>query len=1257
MRSYSIGNQFSTCNSASSNPYFTYCLSGAPLPFNPSQPQTIGGSIVKYNDINQPLITSTGADPRFKFDGTIVDYKNFEFTIQNYDNGAPATIWTNNLTGEVLPTATYSVKVKSVNSAAIPYLLNICTPSNGNLIFTSKEQLQREKWEYTLDGNNWIDITQNPDIFQLNQFSDHYEIKATNGIASQIDISTLQLRCRLKIDGVNQDNTQQCLNEDFISYRANFYIDGPGIQTTLDGPEKVCWNNFSEIKVNNPETVQPITDDDWSVTMPDGNPYPYSLDYNENTHILHFTPLQEGTYHFYLNVNALCGDYGEVLVKTYIVKKPDQVEYELIPLGSCPQSPVLVKASGGCNYRWYRGSAGTTYVTGGVDEILIYPEEYQGDYLRLIGEDCFNRCASDVYINFNFTPQPKLILKPICKTQSENPYEIELYLEDGITKFQNDASFEPTLSIINGGIVQNLSGNFIQNDGGQLTIPLLPLPENSEISTYYLTVRNEALEICQTIKFNVFKKDNISRIGNIDFEGLTFVCGLSNFKRGGAYSDAETLNLNIRKDSKLYFIHNEVGFTEFNPDRYLNNFYKPVTLNNIPDKKVQWRLDDGVNLNIEEGAFLTSECKMWLGVSLTNGGNNTVKENLYCRIGELNKTQVKIHNAYVGIRVISSINSAIPGTVFVVQNTNFFNNMIGVMYEGNAKYDLNNIRQQSKFRYNVFDSDSKTMLPPFHPQILTFPIYDSDGNSTGNITKNIEFVSQNHFLYSGYSIYGASQKASGSVCLVKSTPEMNGYSIFHNNSFSNCMEAVSIRASKNENYNGKPSNTDRGIYLEQAHNNTFQNCFGHAIGYFAWEMGFVTPSTAFRSELCHGSNIQDLNLVLPKLEEGNPILNGKIYFPNPLKVGLWDLGLGHNTRSGNPNLNTYGINYQQEYLVVSNVNISGQADVDVNSVGIRGTFKSMFLESADWTDEDRLRRVNNCTFTNLGTGLREVGHQYLDFEFYDAVTITKTKFIGCFTGIDIPSTTGGVTVLDDISGNFTCNYFSPGNIPGRNYIGINIGVNAPRFKALGLDQTTNSFQLQGNAFPVRSGINRSIFPIYNGQLLNVNNFWQSPTNWKSVVNSTTNNLGYYSLGNEFIGSFQGLLNNVRNVNRLGYTSANIVTSSLGPEYVQVCALSGWPFEVIFPIAQYSQANEMPCNKKLPTIQISVEGNKYVAFTTSNDLFKTYSLSDLTGKLIVKGDEINQSSFEFPADNLVTGIYLLHCVTKMGDISVTKLIVK
>lgn len=1253
-----------TCIGGNAN--FTYCMEQ--IPYVIPEPSVSNGITISY----QPKI-EPGNNPFFKlaFNTNSISEKLLRLEIKNFANRQESDIWYQIEPFELLqPQVLVGAFDLLANAENNQNLLPLCNPWNDNIVFTSKERLQDEIWEYTSDnGVTWTTITNNPSNFFIEELADNYVIKSTTSMHTIADYTKIGVRTKIKISDVNEDNIQNCRTQDVVVWQGKFepYPNA----ANYDLRTNYCLNEGAIIDILNYKSIDKPETEDWEIlkllltNLTWVNvPIPIGGLRNDNTRLI-FTPTTEGYYTIKTKIRDACGSQIGTLSKFIEVRRASQVAFTKLDYFGCDGAPQTIIPSGSCSYTYLDASNNLPIPNFNTDRLYVDPNLYPNG-IRLIGEDCNTGCSSETLVSFNLVNQPIISLKPICK--EGNNYLIGPVFEDG-SVYRNDKNFFTVIETLVGndkdGWLPMYANAIEQNSDGEFNVDLNRINFNSSdgISRHRLIIRNDDMGVCSTLYFSLFKKELQTNNEPLTFDGLFFVCGKTRFVcQGSTYNNFR--DIIVKENAKLYFMHNQTDFenirnqntkfSAFSEDPY--NIFPDVPIPELPDyvipynferDLVQWSLHDGVNLRIEPGAELTSECKMWLGIRLTNGYNKN-PDNLFCKIGEQLKAPVKISNALFALRLVSSSSQQVPHSVlFKVENTQFFNNMCGVIYEGNPMYEINE-EQQSRFCFNTFDSDSKSMLPPFHPQTIRVTVPSTTGGTSINENREFEFVSQNHFVNSGFSHIGSNQaNGTGLVVWLKGSSTQFERKMFFNNTFNNSMEAIAVINSNIVIDGNVPFTKDNGIYLDYGHNNVVTNSYRFAIGYRAWPVGFATSSNTFPDRISKGCRIKDFNYQLP--QESATLLNSKLFLSNPLELSIWN-------QNNDPT--TLGIYSLQESLVFEGIEISGPPNFEENTIGIKGTFKSNFPDGSD--DFRFLPRVSNSRFSRLGKGLEEVGHRYWNFNGNVPTTYSfhQNYFDECKIGIHMPQyTIGGGTIEAKLFVSLKCNIFKERPF----WLGISKGVVIGNsWPALDFGYYRNSIQrsFSSNVWPTASGIDRSVQPMTGSTEIDVNDAWQSPTNWTSILKEgTLGQVNYFRYKNEFVG--QVFPNNpsllsitAPNQALKAYTSANSPQPT-DPNYELVCDGSEVGNEVFFPSTLIRKNDRVSL---LPTHDFAISESNNEVNITSNSSKTIYEvqISDLLGRVVGRYGNINSSSFTIPAATLQKGVYIISLIDSEGKLFTSKL---
>lgn len=351
------------------------------------------------------------------------------------------------------------------------------------------------------------------------------------------------------------------------------------------------------------------------------------------------------------------------------------------------------------------------------------------------------------------------------------------------------------------------------------------------------------------------------------------------------------------------------------------------------------------------------------------------------------------------------------------------------------------------------------------------------------------------------------------------------------------------------------------------------------------------------------------------------------------------------------------------------IDIIGNKD---RTVGFKGN-----LLSNDFLSDSRPRNIpkheegiNNTTFKNLETGIIITNKDYPGYTASERnyrINIKQNTFEGLTTSIEIQPELFSVpnnTIIQapyrsSYRWELNCNEFKFNSSSPSIGILFRSGCVANDF---GFYADADNRNLSGNVWPVASGINRSVTPLDDDGLeVDVNNAWQSPSNWTSIFNentSSSNSVRYFRYKNEFVGTITPIsIVNIFSAQDIGstlkaYTSANVPTPT-GSNYVAICNGTNITNQVYFPTPLiFSNSNIGKETKQDIEVKLS-EFEVNIIALSSKTIYQV-QISDLLGRVVGRFSNINSKSFNLPASSFQKGVYILNVIDSEGKPYTTKL---
>ncbi len=1212
---------FPYCGNPGSSPYFTYCLANIPTSI------TIPSALP--NTPPQPNI-APGPNPKFTFISTESTNGIFKIALANFQGSITRPMWFDLATGNLVDIESLSARVGQLTDAEtiVESKRWPCDYGRPFELFESVEPLEDEIWEYTTNaGGNWTTVTPTSHFVKIRNLGSYYEIYTDAPYLSSFSQGTFELRARLPISLVDEDNDQSCRTSDVIIKRIKY--DMWNFRARIEGPERACVGSRVSINVIENSAGNGVPSTAWTISGPDlQNSGVSAISYNYNG--ASFIPTLPGVYRIRLTAN--CGPFQFTEIEV-IVNEPVQVSYNISTDGPvCYGSSITINAENVCNALWYDMETGALLYEG-----LTYSfTGFEPINIRLVGIDC-SGCTTRVEpISIDIYKTNSLELRPVC--DESDPYAIGMFdIKTGEEfEFLKEPSKLITIEYYDDDkkiwirkIIDCLTKKRIGSRGGwnfraiiRNIRECLGIPRS--IRKFRWIVSSPEDNICQTFEFNIFNERVYTGDGSITFEGLTFVQGFTDFRTSSI--GTTKLDVIVEKNAKLYFMH-ETPLT----DAINARSYAPTNTNGM-----QWTLFDGAFLTVKPGATLTSECKMWLGIDVTSGASKY--DFRYLKVGERNAPQVLISNALVALRARNT-NSTNDGMTMKIVNTSFFNNMTGFICDVGNFIDGSDLERVSAIHSNLFDSDPETMLIPFHPQMVQ---YDQNGNS-----EFMKFVSANHLINSARTSDTRLIGPAGIIYFDGTNGPSNNEihtQTFKDNTFKNCLEGVVSFArliGTGPNGNGATAMHNPGITLKSdvnvAHGNSFINCYKVALGTRTFFDG--TYATDFSSNYLattSASYIGDLTLQLPSVADIEPgIFSYKKLLPNPLGLSILS----------DPNdENVMGIYSTNQKLVVENVSFQGTVtpeDFTGKTVGIYGI--PLMANPTNQADNNSAP-FRNCSFFNLDYGISVFDNRRFSQPGLRCFSIQGNYFNHCAVGINIDKITEGDAPSSTLA-SIKCNEFVISENDGQNYTGILVSNRANQFREINFD-----FAPGANVFPLRSDINRTFLPTNpnNGLPLSdveaIASNWASPTNWKSIKSLSNSVIRYHRYSNEFLGNLDFLIPNgillTRSPNLITYNWI-FANSSTTDNFVHDCEFS--LYTVNFPITLVSQSQN-PSQSHTPSKSVSEQSLINLINASANEI-KVVLVRDILGRSVKQFtvDEIRSISLE----SLKTGIYFVTLVKNNG----------
>ena len=278
----------------------------------------------------------------------------------------------------------------------------------------------------------------------------------------------------------------------------------------------------------------------------------------------------------------------------------------------------------------------------------------------------------------------------------------------------------------------------------------------------------------------------------------------------------------------------------------------------------------------------------------------------------------------------------------------------------------------------------------------------------------------------------------------------------------------------------------------------------------------------------------------------------------------------------------------------------------------------------------------------------------------NGVVFSENRFLNNLSNLIIKPVVLDVSGLPGNLVRLKCNYFETNNAPDSKGIIIKNGCPVINFGSYTTFPSI-SYSLSSNVWPVSVGTNRSITPVDADNMeMDVNDAWQSPSNWTSIVNENTTNSGlvnYYRYKNEFVGRVIPDNPTVLNVNApdqllKAYTTANTAPVT-GTNYELVCSGTMVTQAVYFPTPSIRIGGGTTTKPK-QNIEIGVSNNDVSVVIKGGETLNYIQVSDLLGRVIGKYNHINATNFTLPASEFQKGVYIINVLDSKGRSYTTKL---
>jgi len=182
--------------------------------------------------------------------------------------------------------------------------------------------------------------------------------------------------------------------------------------------------------------------------------------------------------------------------------------------------------------------------------------------------------------------------------------------------------------------------------------------------------------------------------------------------------------------------------------------------------------------------------------------------------------------------------------------------------------------------------------------------------------------------------------------------------------------------------------------------------------------------------------------------------------------------------------------------------------------------------------------------------------------------------------------------------------------------------------------------LSGNVWPTTT-TDRSVLPAGNQD---VNAVWNTPSNWTSIKNISSNLLTYWRYKNEFVGNSTNSILPTPSPIWKCYTFSNGNFNQNPSEiYIPLCSnLSSITEPVYFPVplVRLNESFKPDLAKSKISVIILNQGTDYAIPDVSKGNFSEYQLFSITGLKLNIPLERNESETLFRTRNLPAGVYLL-----------------